>query len=68
MNVSTIASQVLLPGHIKLQVTNCSPFFLSKKGHVQESPQNESKHPPQKKIMRKKISRKKLSRKETGIA
>jgi hypothetical protein len=43
------------------------PIFVSKKGHVQESPQKERK-PPKKKIMRKKISRKKLSRKETGIA
>jgi hypothetical protein len=61
MIVSTITSQVLLPGHIKLQVTNCPPIFLSKKGYVQESPQKErNPRPPQKKNHEKKNFKEKI--------
>jgi hypothetical protein len=67
MIVSTITSQVLLPGHIKFQVTNCPPFFKVQKDMCKNL-HKKKETPPQKKIMRKKISRKKLSRKETGIA
>jgi hypothetical protein len=57
MIVTAITSQIARPH--ETSGYELPHIFLSKKGHVQKSPQKERKHPKKQKIMRKQISRKK---------